>query len=442
MSTTIRVEHLARIEGHAGITVELEGKSVRNVHFDVFEGARLLEGLLRGRSYQDVAQIISRICAICSAAHSLTSLKATEDAFGVEPTSQTQLLRDLLYRGESIESHALHLFCLAVPDYLGYPSVVALAADLPDAAKLGLRLKKLGNTIQEVIGGRAVHPVNCIVGGFGALPTQDQLILLRRDLTQAMNDCQTTIDILAKLPPADFCHTPTQFAALQPPADYGYYAGNQIQVLANGKPGKGNGELKVAATFAAADYRSLTNEKAVPHSHAKHSSFDGRPFMVGSLARVTANRQKLGKRAQQAIEKLGLKLPSDNPMDNNKAQAVELVFDVEHALATVERLLDQGVKPEQPVKVCPRAGTGTAVTEAPRGLLVHSYTYDASGRIVSADVITPTAMNAASIEHHFRCAVEQAAGDNHEALKKKLEMIARAYDPCVSCSVHLMRIRN
>ncbi len=440
MSTTIRVEHLARIEGHAGITVELEGKSVRSVHFDVFEGARLLEGLLRGRSYQDVAQIISRICAICSAAHSLTSLKATEDAFGVQPSEQTHLLRDLLYRGESIESHALHLFCLAVPDYLGYPSVTALAADMPDVAKLGLRLKKLGNTIQEVVGGRAVHPVNCILGGFGALPTQDQLIPLRNDLMQAMADCETAIDILAKLPAADFCHAPTQFAALRPPADYGYYHGNWIEVLANGKAG--NGGLKVAAELPGADYRSLTNEKAMPHSHAKHSTFDGKPFMVGALARVTANRQKLSERALAAIEKLALSLPSDNPMDNNKAQAVELVFDVEQALATVERLLGEGVKPERPVSVCPRAGTGTAVTEAPRGLLVHSYTYDEAGRVVAADVITPTAMNAASIEHHFRHTVEQSPDDKPEALKKKLEMIARAYDPCVSCSVHLLRIKN
>jgi sulfhydrogenase subunit alpha len=435
MSTTITVEHLARIEGHAGITVELEGKAVRSVRFDIFEGARLLEGLLRGRDYRDVSQIISRICAICSAAHSLTSLKATEDAFGVEASPQTQLLRDLLYRGESMESHALHLFCLAVPDYLNYPSVAALAADHPEAAKLGLRIKKLGNTIQEVVGGRAVHPVNCIVGGFGALPTEEQLIPLRRDLQQGMADCQTAIDILATLPAADFCHTPTVFAALQPPADYGYYHGSRIEVLPNGTADGG-------LTFAAADYRSLTNEQAVPHSHAKHSLFNGKPFMVGSLARVTAHREKLSDRAKKAIEKLALTLPSDNPMDNNKAQAVELVFDVEYALATVERLLNEGVQPERPAPVRPRAGTGTGVTEAPRGLLVHSYTYDDAGRIVSADVITPTAMNAASIEHHFRCAAEQAAGDSHPTLKKKLEMIARAYDPCVSCSVHLLRVKS
>jgi sulfhydrogenase subunit alpha len=431
MSDTIRVEHLARIEGHAGITVKLEGNRLLDVRFDIFEGPRLLEGLLRGRSYEDVAPIISRICAICSAAHSLTSLKATENAFGVEPSPQSNLLRDLLYRGESIESHALHIFCLAVPDYLNYPSVVALAADLPDAAKLGLRLKKLGNSIQEAIGGRAVHPVNAVLGGFGAAPTEDQLIALRRDLIQGMADCDSMLEILATLPPADFCREQTMFAALRPPADYGYYAGDRIDVIFDGSQ----------QTIAAADYRKLTNETAVAHSHAKHSSFNGKPFMVGSLARLTANAGKLSERAGKAIGKLDLRLPSNNPMDNNKAQAVELVFDVEYALATVERLLSEGLKPERPVPVRPRPATGTAVTEAPRGLLVHSYTYDEQGKIVSADVITPTAMNAASIENHFRCTVEQAAGDA-AGLKKKLEMIARAYDPCVSCSVHLLQVKS
>ncbi len=170
MTKTIKVNHLARVEGHGGITVELDGQSVSSVRFDIFEGARLLEALVRGRSYEDISQIVSRICAICSVAHSLTSIKATENAFGVKPTPQTELLRDLAYRGENIESHALHVFCLAIPDYLNYPSVIALAADLPDAARLGLRLKKLGNTIQEIIGGRAVHPVNASWAGSASFP--------------------------------------------------------------------------------------------------------------------------------------------------------------------------------------------------------------------------------------------------------------------------------
>ena len=434
MTRTIKVNHLARVEGHGGVTVELDGQSVSAIRFDIFEGARLLEALARGRSYQDIAQIVSRICAICSVAHSLTSIKATENAFGVKPTPQTELLRDLAYRGESIESHALHVFCLAIPDYLNYPSVIALAADLPDAARLGLRLKKLGNTIQEVIGGRAVHPVNCIVGGFGKLPTTDQLAALRDDLQQAAGSCQTVIDLVASLPRADFCSKETVFAALIPKGDfgYGYYAGDQIGVRTNGK----------MVTVPAAEYRSLANERTVPHSHAKHSSFQGKPFMVGSLARMAVNGDMLNGSVAGVAEKFGLALPFRNPMDNNKAQALELVYDIRRALEIVSRILEEGLREEAPVAVQPKAGSGTGVTEAPRGMLVHSYSYDAQGCLTAADVITPTAFNAASVEDHLRGTAEQNSGDNDPALTKKLEMVVRAYDPCISCSVHLVRKRN
>ena len=197
---TVVIEHLARVEGHGGITVELEGDTVGNVRFDVFEGARLLEPLVRGKSYQEVAPTLSRICSICSVAHSLTSLKATENAFRVRVSPQTELLRELLYRGESIESHALHLFLLALPDYLNYPSAIALAADKPAAVTLGLRLKKLGNLIQETIGGRAIHPVNAVPGGFGRAPTVDQLIELRSALTQGITDSDAAIDLMASIP--------------------------------------------------------------------------------------------------------------------------------------------------------------------------------------------------------------------------------------------------
>ena len=432
MSTKIEVEPLARVEGHGGITVELEEGAISAVRFDIFEGARLLEGLVRGRSYEDISQILSRICSICSVAHSLTSLKATENAFDVKVTPQTELLRDLLYRGESIQSHALHLFCLAVPDYLDYPSVTALAADHLDAVKLGLRMKKLGNTIQETLGGRAVHPVNAKLGGFGKLPSVDSLVALCDALLQGVEDCEATIKLMASLPDVEFCHTDTVFAALSSPGNHGYYAGDEIQISSHG-------QRRSVPAFA---YRSLSNEKAVPWSHAKHSLYKGKPFMVGSLARLSVNNGGLVERARTAMGEMGLRLPSNNPMDNNKAQAVELVHDVYLALASVDRLLREGIKEEGCVPVRPKAGTGVGVTEAPRGLLVHCYTYDDEGRITAADVITPTAFNAASIENHFRFTVEQSASKDVPALRKKLEMVARAYDPCISCSVHLLQRCN
>src|SRR5271157_1551861 len=245
---TIVIEHLARVEGHGGITVELEGDAVGDVRFDVFEGARLLEPLVKGKRYDEIAPILSRICSICSASHTLTSLKATENAFGIRVSPQTEMLRELLLRGENIESHALHLFLLAIPDYLNYPSGIALAADNPAAVLLGLRLKKLGNLIQETIGGRAVHPVNCVVGGFGKAPTVDQLIELRTGLMQAVADSDAVIDVMASLPAADFCRSETVYAALRSPNLDTYYGGDEVVVASNGD----------RTIVAAADYRALT----------------------------------------------------------------------------------------------------------------------------------------------------------------------------------------
>ena len=431
MTRTIRVEHLARVEGHGGITVELEGDDIRQVRFDVFEGLRLFESLVAGRSWEDVSPIVSRICAICSVAHSLTSIKATESAFGVVPTPQTERLRDLLFRGENIESHALHLFLLAAPDYLGYPSGPAMAADHPELVALGLRLKKLGNLIQEVLGGRPIHPVNAIPGGFGALPTPADLARLQAALEQGVADCRTAVEFLKTLPPADFCSSDTVFAAMEPTEGYGYWAGDRVVFLADG----------VRRTVPAARLRELVTETPVPHSHAKHSAYGGRPFMVGALARFTLFGDRLCPAAKEAAKELGLTVPSGNPMDNNAAQAVELVHDVEQALAQVRYLVAVGLAPEEPVPVVPGEGGATVVTEAPRGILLHGYTYDATGRIVTAEVITPTAFNAASVEDHFRHVIEEDPKEDDAALTRKLEMVARAYDPCISCSVHLVRRR-
>jgi sulfhydrogenase subunit alpha len=429
MSRTIRVEHLARVEGHGGIAVELDGERIDSVRFDVFEGARLLERLIHGRRYDEVSPIVSRICAICSVAHSLTSIQATEAAFGIEVSPTTRRYRDLMFRGENIESHALHLFLLAAPDYLSYPSAIAMAEAHREAVALGLRLKQLGNRIQETVGGRAIHPVNAVVGGFGRLPSTEVLVALEDALESGVSDALSATEIMASLPGADFVSAETAFAALHTPTRYGYSEGDAIELRRNGD----------VTRIPIEDYRALTNETVVPHSHAKHSRHDGEPFMVGALARLTVNGARLTEPARSVMRTLGLKVPSRNPMDNNKAQAVELILDIELALDAVRRLLHDGPPAQGRVPVAPRAGTGTAVTEAPRGLLAHRYTYDDDGRILTADVITPTAMNAASIEAHFRAAVAADPTADDATLTKRLEMIARAYDPCISCSVHLSR---
>ncbi|MGK7311560.1 MAG: Ni/Fe hydrogenase subunit alpha [Candidatus Longimicrobiales bacterium M2_2A_002] len=426
---TLSVDHLARVEGHGGITVELAGAVVESVRFDVFEGIRLIEGLIGGRRWDDVAQIVSRICAICSVAHSMTSIRVTEKAFGVRTSPRTELLRDLLWRGESIESHALHLYLLAAPDYLGYASGPALAADRPEAVAVGLRLKQLGNRIQETVGGRAIHPVNAVPGGFGRPPDSDTLIELREALTAARTDVEATLDLVKTLPVTRPLDADTIYVALRQDEDYRYDRGEEVVIL--------RGEDRQVVPVE--ELRSVAPERAVPHSHAKHTTLDGQPFMVGALARLAVNRDRLPVQGQELIEELGLPLPSRDPMDNNRAQAIELALDVERALQLVDTLLAGDLEPEPRPTVRPRPGEATVVTEAPRGILLHSYMYDSGGFITDADVITPTAFNAASVEEHFRLAVERDGVDDPDALTHTLERIARAYDPCISCSVHLVR---
>jgi len=430
MTRTISIDHLARVEGHGGIQVVIEGGQVSKVEFDVFEGIRLLEGLVRGRSLEDVTGIVSRICAICSHGHSITSLQAIENALEIEVTPQTRKLRDLAYQGASIESHALHVFFLALPDLLGLPSAISLAASNPKAVGTALRLKKLGNTIQETIGGRAVHPVNYVIGGFGKVPSTDQLLTLEKDLTAGLADGWSAIEILRGIEVPDFVCAPVRCAALVPDGD-AFFFGNSM-VLSDGLAHE---------TIPVRDYRSLTNEYLLPHSHAKRSAHDQRSYMVGALARLTLHGNRIKGLARDAWQALRLALPSTNILMNNIAQAVEMVYSIEHALHLVQDLLRTGLAPESPPAYQVRACRGAAATEVPRGTLFYSYEFDAQGRVAAADVITPTAQNLNHIEDQLREAVQQGAeaGASDPELQQRSAMIARAYDPCISCSVHLIR---
>ena len=428
MKKSVVVDHVCRIEGHGGINVVIEDGKVARVEMEVFEGTRFLEALVVGRSYDEVPPILSRICAICSAVHTITSLMAIEDAFGTKISPQTELLRDLLVQGGNIESHALHLFCLAVPDFLGYSGAFTLAADHPREVKIGLGLKKLGNTVQEAIGGRAVHPVNAVLGGFGKVPTKETVLTLREELRKGLKDALVAIEFIASLEIPSFSQSPTVYSALGSSGKEYSFFGDKV-IFSGGD----SREIR--------SYREICDERVVPHSHAKHSHFNGRPFMVGALARVMLNGQKLKSEARRVKEKLGLDSWSENILHNNTAQAVELVYALERSIEIIDELLERGIRDEKAAKIAPRAGQGTAAVEAPRGTLYHSYTFDKKGRVTKADVVTPTAQNLANLEKDFRASAERLARESEDGLEAKLEMVARAYDPCLSCSVHLVRLR-
>ena len=435
MHKSVVIDRICRVEGHGGITVNIEDGQVTEVKMDVFEGTRFFEPLVVGRTYDEVAPILMRICAICSGTHTVASLMAVENALGVKVTEQTGLLRDLLVQGGSIESHALHLFCLVLPDFLNYPSAVALASDYPAEVKMGLELKRLGNAIQETIGGRAIHPVNAVVGGFGRLPTSEQLLDLKEQLERGLEQSRVTFDLVSSLEMPDFCASPNTYAALS-----GNGAGPARQT-AGGYSLFGNKiALSTGDTKEIGAYKDICNEKVVPHSHAKHSRFKDNPFMVGALARVVLNGKKLSGQAGKAAERLDSELLSGNSLHNNTAQAIELIYSIERSIEIIDELLTRGIKEEKPLRVTTRAGTGTGAVEAPRGTLYHSYSFDKSGRLTEADVITPTAQNLANMEKDLRVSVQNLINEPKESIAPKLEMVVRAYDPCISCAVHLVEV--
>ena len=432
---TIKVDHLYRVEGHGGIRVELDGKKLLDVKMEIFEGSRFFEALIRGRHYKDVPMIMCRICAICSASHRLVSISAVEKAIGLEVSSQTKLLRELLILGETIESHTLHLFCLAAPDFLGFPGVVAMADRHEAVVRMGLGLKKLGNAIQEIVGGRKIHQVNAEVGGFAKIPEKADLLTLRSDLEAKIPDTLEALSFIESISKENITASPSIFSALDNGREEYRYHGDNILVSSADKA--------IDDKLPVEKYKELCNEFVVNHSHAKHSLYKEKPFMVGALARLYLHRHKLSGKAGSEMKRLEPAFDPDNILWNNLGQAIEVIQSFERAIEIIDQIMEDGYKEEElarPGKL--RGGSGAAGTEAPRGTLYHSYTVDDKGIVTDADVITPTAINLENMEKDIRAATHIAIDEPEAKLKLQLEKVARAYDPCISCSVHLVDIRK
>lgn len=428
---TVVIPHLGRVEGHGGIFVRVEGNRVSHVEMDIYEGSRYYEALLKGKYFGEVQGIITRICAICSASHTVTALQALENALGVKVSERVHDLRGLLLLGATIESHALHVFALALPDFLGYESVLAMAADYREEVVQALKLKQLGNRIQELIGGRAVHPINTLVGGFGKLPSHRDLEALQRDLEAALPVLDRFVDLAASLKLPELPQAPTVYVALRPYQEAFRFRGVSICTS--------RGE-----EFPLEAYREVIREFTVEHSHAKHAALEaGETYMVGSLARIKLWGHYLQGRAAKARAKLLPDSENNNPLLNNWAQLVELVHSVERSLEICQELLGQPEEQRDLVDFAVKAGRGIGAIEVPRGTLFHEYELDQEGRVVAANVITPTAQNLANLERDLREAVEYTLARHPQVadreLKLQLEMVARAYDPCISCSVHVVR---
>ena len=431
-SRTLTISHLGRVEGHGGIFVKIAGDTVQDVNMDVFEGSRYYEALLKGKNYLEVQGIITRVCAICSSTHTVAALNALENALGVTRSERIHRLRGLLILGSTIESHALHVFALALPDFLGYDSVITMASAYPKEVSFALKLKQLGNRIQEMIGGRAVHPVNTLVGGFGKLPPPANLVAIREELRASLDGLLGFVEIAAKIDVPAWSTRPLVYVALRPYEEAYRFRGISICTS--------RGE-----EYPIEEYRSVVREFTVEHSHAKHAALaSGETYVVGSLARLKLWGHLLSGRAREVFARLFPNGIPDNMLYNSWAQLVETVHCVERGIEHCDMLLEMPEARHEMVDYEVRAGEGVGAIEAPRGTLFHHYALDAEGTVIFANVITPTAQNLASVERDMRTTVETLLSEDPQAetdrLKMGLEMVARAYDPCISCSVHVVRV--
>jgi sulfhydrogenase subunit alpha len=422
----IDVHHLTRVEGHGNIVVAIDGTGkVLECRWEVPEAPRFFEAMLRGRPYQDVHQITSRICGICSIGHQLASLQATEEALGIHISRQTLLLRRLALHAENLQSHILHIGYLALPDLLGIGSVLPLAESHREELLNIIAARRMANQFSALICGRTTHPQTLLPGGMAKVPGEGDLRKLMGELKESLPRLDRIVDLLAALgdrwPKFD---RPTEYVALVNPAEYALYRGE----LGSSKDQR----------RSVRQYLDLVNEYCVRHSTAKWTKNQEPSYMVGALSRFNLNSPQLTPGARRAAERLGMKAPVTNPFYNTPAQLVECVHSVEDSLALVDELLTRGVSHEEPSPVSPREGKGVSAVEVPRGILFHAYEYDNKGRVLTADCVIPTNQNHANIQRDFDAMVPQLAKEEEKEIERVLSMLVRAYDPCISCSTHLI----
>ncbi|KAA0218094.1 Ni/Fe hydrogenase subunit alpha [bacterium] len=420
---TIKVDYMARVEDEGALDILIEDQAVKDVKLRIFEPPRFFEAFLRGRGFMEAPDITARICGICPVAYQMSAVHAMEGACGVKVDGPLRALRRLLYCGEWIESHVLHIYMLHAPDFLGKHSVVELAAQHPEIVRRGLRLKKAGNEIVALLGGREIHPINVRVGGFYRIPTPGEFATLAEKLKAARDDALATVAWVKGFEFPDF-EQDYEFVSLSHPTEYPFNEGRIVSSR--------------GLNIDARDYHDHFAEEHVPHSTALHCRLKARGhYKVGPLARYALNYDLLAPRARQAAQDAGLGRVCRNPFQSIVVRAVETV----HALEEALRILERAERPEKPfVEVRPRAGRGLAATEAPRGMLHHTYELDEQGRITFAQIIPPTSQNQATIEADLRRFIAPRLHLPDDQLRWQCEQAVRNYDPCISCSTHFLKL--
>lgn len=422
----IDIHYVTRVEGHGNIVVNAKEGKLEKVEWQVPEAPRFFEAMVVGQKWDVLHHITSRICGICSIGHTLASLKATEAAMGINISEQSNILRRLAIQAESLQSHTLHVGYLVLPDLVGAGSVIPLASSHPEEVKLVIRLHRLANEMSDILCGRTTHPQRLVPGGFSKLPTVAELKTLKERILAAEGDINAFGNLLKALAPKLPLFTrETEYVALKDKREYALYDGD----IASSDGG----------TAPVSDYQSWTNEYLLPQSTAKYTKHKRDALMVGALARFNINHKQLGPKAAKVAKELGLVAPCYNTYMNSVAQFVEIIHFLEDAVGLIDELLKRGIKEELP-SVKPKAGRGVGAVEVPRGILFHDYTYDSNGFCTKANCIIPTNQNHANIQKDMEALVPQIMNKPQAEVELLLEMLVRAYDPCISCSTHYLKV--
>jgi coenzyme F420-reducing hydrogenase alpha subunit len=420
---TIHVKYLARVEGETALSVRVKKGQVKSVQLKIFEPPRLFEAFLRGRSYLEAPDITARICGICPVAYQMSAVHAMENALGVVVPQPIRELRRLMYCGEWIESHALHVFMLHAPDFLGYPNAIRMAKDHPHIVQQGLEIKKLGNEIIALLGGRAIHPINVRVGGFYRTPSRQELGPLKDRLKRGRDACREIVRWTRTLRIPAYTQD-YEFVSLTHPSEYPMNEGRIVS----------NRGLDIEPR----NYDSTFTEEQAPHSNALHSKINGRgAYLTGPLARYNLNAMKLPLSVREVAKEAGLDGVCANPFQSIAVRSIEILYAFEEAI----RIISAYEPPEAPFAPCaPRASTGFAATEAPRGLLYHRYSVDDDGSIRTAKIVPPTSQNQHMIETDLRDYLATRLELPRDELRAECERMIRNYDPCISCATHALKL--
>jgi len=407
MANTFSLEEnsVSRVEGHGDLVLDVKNKKIEKLLFRIPESPRFFEAMLVGRNYDEPSHITSRICGICSVAHTLASIKATEKALGIEVSEQTLKLRKLIMHHECVQSNVLHVYFLAAPDLFGVGSVVPLVDINPEVVNIALRTKAMANEMVRIIGGRAVHPIRTVVGGFTKLPTIEEMEKMKKILKGSYRDLEKSLEVFKTLKLPEF-ERETEYISITDPDEYALYDGNI----------KSSDGWEIDDQ----DYLDKIREKVVQYSTGKHAR---------------------ASRDSQYAEELGLRAPCYNTFMNNMAQFVEVIHSIDDSIRLIDEMLESGLNESYAIAdIKVRPGRGVGVDEAPRGLLIHDYTYDEEGKIAKANLIIPTNQNYANLEKDMQAMVPDIIDKTEAEIKLACEMMIRAYDPCISCSTHFLNV--